>query len=378
MKKALKYRIYPIKKQKELLDTTLKLCCWLYNTALEQRKEVYRITQKSISCYEQKKELPSIKTEFPNYNNIHSQVLQDVIERVDAAFQGFFRRLKANNGKAGYPRYKSHKRYDSFTYPQSGFKLTKDKKRIELSKIGLIRIKLHRPIPENAKIKACTIKREGEQWYAVFSCDINIPTPEKKPVKTAVGIDLGVSNYAVLSNGEEIENPKYLKQSEEKLKEVQSKYSKGKSKKLKRQLVKLHRKVANQRKDFQHKLSRKLVDTYDLIAYEDLSIKQMIEDNEYNLQKHISDASWGRFIAMLVYKAEEAGKYCIAVNPRGTTQRCSSCGEVVSKTLSEREHNCQNCGFRTTRDHNASINILRSGAGLVMNQSPKPIPFKVG
>lgn len=367
--RAFKYRIYPTKKQEESLQFTLNHCRWLYNTALQQRRDVYISVRKSISYYEQKKELPLIKEEFPDYTKIHSQVLQDVIKRVDLAFQSFFRRIKTKGTKAGYPRFQGEERYDSFTYTQSGFDFTKDKKRIALSKIGFVKIKLHRQIPIDAQIKTCSIKREGNQWYVIFSCQFSNQIAEKKVITNAIGIDLGLTDFAVLSNGEEISNPKYLKQSEEKLKTIHGKYSKGKSKKVKRQLSNLHHKITNQRKDFQHKLSHNLVNTFDLIAYEDLKIKSMIEDNKYNLQKHISDASWGKFIFMLTYKAENAGKYCVAVNPKGTTQKCSCCGSIVSKTLYERSHKCPTCGFETTRDHNAALNIHKSGIGLVDNHN---------
>jgi len=363
--RAYKYRIYPTPKQKKVLQDTLFSCFKLYNTALEHRREAYRIAQKSISYNEQQNELPSIKDEFPEYNKIHSQVLQNVIKRVDLAYQNFFRRIKQKGEKSGFPRYKSFDRYDSFTYPQSGFDIIN--KKVRLSKIGSIKIKLHRQIPLNSEIKTCTIKREGNQWYVIFSCKLSNPIPEKKVITNVIGIDLGLTNFAVLSNGEEIANPKYLKQSEDKLKEIQSKYSKGKSKKIKKQLTNLHRKIARQRNHFQHKLSYRLVNTFDLIAYEDLKIKQMIEDNKYNLQKHISDASWSTFIFMLKYKAEDAGTYCIAVNPKGTTIKCSNCGTLEPKTLYERSHKCTTCEFETTRDHNAAINIHKLGINLVGN-----------
>ena len=364
--KSFKFRIYPTRKQEEVLKFTLNHCRWLYNTALQQRRDAYRSIQKSVSYYEQKKELPLIKNDFPEYRKVHSQVLQDVIKRVDFSFQGFFRRIKTG-GSFGYPRFQGQERYNSFTYCQGGFSIKNN--RIEISKIGLIKAKFHRNIPDGFKIKICTIKREDQKWYVVFVCQSPSNIIQKEVVSSAIGIDLGLKDFAVLSNGEEIANPKYLKQSETKLKELQSKYSKGKSKKIKTQLSNLHNKIANQRKDFQHKLSRKLVDTFDLIAYEDLKVKQMIEDNKYNLQKHISDASWGQFIFMLNYKAEDAGKYCISVNPKGTTQRCSNCDSVVPKTLYERFHKCSNCGFESTRDHNAALNIHKSGIGLVDNHN---------
>ena len=283
--KSYKFRIYPTPKQEKILCNILFSCFKLYNAALEHRREVYRISKKTVSWYEQNHQLLNLKDGFPEYANIHSQVLQNVLQRVDFAFKGFFRRVKISKDKCGFPRFKSFDRYDSFCFSQSGFKIAD--KRVQLSKIGFVKVKFHRNIPCNYKVKTCTIKREGEKWYVVFVCQTAELAVPKKVISKAVGVDLGLTSFAVLSNGEEIANPKYLKQSETKLKEIQSKYSKGKSKKVKRQLTNLHHKIANQRKDFQHKLSHKLVNTFDLIAYEDLKVKQMIEDNKYNLQSFV-------------------------------------------------------------------------------------------
>jgi putative transposase len=361
--RAYRYRIYPTPKQSKILNTTLFNCFRLYNTALQQRRDIYISSKKSVSYNQQQNELPELKEYYPEYTEIYSQVLQDVLHRVDYAYQSFFRRLKAKDGKAGFPRFKSLDRYDSFCFPQSGFAIVNN--RIKLSKIGLIKIKLHRQIPADCAIKTCTIKREGEHWYCILAVTTPVIQKEKVTVTNAVGIDLGLTDFAVLSTGEQIHNPKYLKQSEAKLKEIQSHYSKGKSKTVKRKLVNLHHKIANQRKDFHHKLSHNLVNTFDLIAYEDLKVKNMIENNEYNLQKYISDAAWGKFIFMLKYKAEDAGIYCIGINPRGTTQRCSRCDAIVPKTLFERTHKCTNCGFETSRDYNAALNIHKLGISLV-------------
>jgi len=363
--RAIKHRVYPTPKQIIILNDTLVHCQRLYNTALEHRREAYRIAKKNISCYEQSGELSELKKLFPQYTNIHSQVLQDVLSRVDFAFKNFFRRVKVSKDKAGFPRYKSKDRYDSFCYPQSGFEIKNN--RVQLSKIGLIKVKFHRVIPEGSKIKTCTIKREGKQWYVIFVVDTPAVVTQKKVVTNAVGIDLGLTDFAVLSNGIEIKNPKYLKKSEAKLKELQSKYSQRKGKAIRRKLTNLHKKVANQRKDFQHKLSHSLVHGFDLIAYEDLKIKNMIEDNKYNLQKHISDASWGTFIQLLTYKAANAGTTIIAVNPKGTTQKCSVCNSVVPKSLYVRSHKCTICGFESTRDYNAALNIHKLGISLVGN-----------
>lgn len=361
--KSYKFKIYPTPKQTQILSNALVNCQRLYNVALEHRITAYKNIGKSISYKEQQNELPELKEMFPQYSAIHSQVLQNVLSRVDLAFKGFFRRIRVKGEKSGFPRFKSKDRYDSFCFPQSGFFLKGN--RVELSKIGLIKVKFHRNIPANAEIKTCTVKREGESWYVIFVCDIKSITVNKKVITSAVGIDLGLTDFAVLSNGVEVKNQKYLKRSEIELKETQRKYSKGKSKKVKRKLTRLHRKVANQRKDFHHKLSHTLVNSFDLIAYEDLKVKQMIEDNKYNLQKHISDAGWSTFISMLKYKAENAGTTIIAVNPKGTTQRCSNCDTVVPKSLHVRLHNCAVCGFMANRDYNAALNIHKLGINLV-------------
>lgn len=361
MIKSYKYKLYPTRIQAQTLNKTLTLCRNLYNAALQQRIDAWRYNRKSISYYDQQKELPLLKNSFPEYALICSHTMRDPLRRVNGAFKNFFRSTKQS--KFGYPRFKGKDRYNSFTYTQGGFRVTNNN-RVELSKIGCVKIRFSRPIPKDAEIKTCAVKHENNKWYVIFSCEIP-HTVEKVVVGRVVGVDVGLTDFAVLSDGTSIANPKYLKRSEEKLKETQSKYSKGKSKALRRRLQGLHRKIANQRADFQHKLSKKLVQQYDLIAYEDLNIKQMIDGNTLNLQKHIYDAAWGKFLFMLAYKAEYAGKYAIAVNPRGTTQRCSQCNTVVKKELHERQHSCPYCGYSTTRDHNAAQNILALGRSAV-------------
>jgi len=363
--KSYKYRIYPTIKQSKMLEETLANCQRLYNVALEHKREVYRITKKNISCNEQQKELSSIRKTFPEYSKIHSQVLQNVFVRVDLAFEGFFRRIKISNKQCGFPRFKSKDSYNSFCFPQSGFAIKNNK--VEISKIGLIKTKFHRSIPVDNKIKTCTIKKEGSLWHIIFVCETPKIIKQEASSCNAIGIDLGLTDFAVLSNGEKISNPKYLKKSEIKLKKIQREYSKKRNKKNKHKLQNIHKKIANQRKDFQHKLSRKLVNSFNFIIYEDLTIKKMIENNKYNLQKHIHDASWRTFILMLKYKAENAGTYTIAINPKGTTQQCSSCNSVTTKSLNVRLHNCTYCGFVANRDYNAALNIHKLGINFFDN-----------
>jgi len=353
MKRTYKFRVYPNKTQREKLEFTLNSCRFLYNSALRHRIEAYKHGV-SVSCYQQIDEMQQAKSEIEELNLIHSQVLQDVLRRLDKAYKNFFLRIKRKQ-KAGFPRFKGKDRYDSFTYPQSGFQLENDK--ISLSKIGKIKLKYHREI--RGQIKTCIVKKELNQWYICLSCEIENNIVKNEKVENPIGIDVGLSSFLTDSNGDKIENPNFLVKSEEKLKEIQRKFSKKKSKKQKIKLQKLHRKVRNQRKDFHHKSSRKLVNEYDLICFEDLNIKNMMKEGLYN--KSINDAGWNQFLQMIEYKAEEAGIQISKVDPSYTSINCSSCGFPIYKTIHDRIHNCPNCGLILDRDHNAAINILRLG-----------------
>ncbi len=377
-KKAFKCRLYPTKQQEQLLFNTLQLCRELYNASLEERKEAYRMNKVRITYNQQAKQLPEIKELRPEYNDIHSQVLQDTLRRVEKAMQNFFRRVKQGQ-IPGYPRFKSYHRFDSFTYPQVGFSI--EEKYVNLSKIGKVKVKLHRPL--EGKIKTCTIKREVDQWYIVFSCEVAATDP--RPANNeVVGIDLGVTHFAALSNGAIIDNPRHFRRSQKRLAKISQKLAcckKGSHRraKVKKQLAKTHRKIKNQRKDFLHKESRKLVNTYDTLVFEKLQPanltrrpkpKQDEETGEYlpngaaakaGLTKSILDAGWYQFQQYCTYKAESAGRSVLFVNPNYTSQRCSGCGQIVKKDLSERWHSCE-CGTVLDRDHNAAINILRLGS----------------
>ncbi|VUT25423.1 MAG: putative transposase [Candidatus Methanolliviera sp. GoM_oil] len=361
IKRTFKYRIYPNREQKSILETWLDICRVLYNDCLTERRDAWDISQKYISYYDQCNQLREIKTFDNEIKEVHSQVIQNVLKRIDKSFKNFFRRVKRRE-KAGYPRYKGKDRYDSFTYPQSGFKL-EDKKLI-LSKIGSVNIKKHRDIPEDAKIKTCTIERELDRWYACFTVEIEIEEPNYEAITNPIGIDLGISHLITLSNGDMEDNPRYLVRSEGKLKRRQKKLSKSKKQSNNRtkrrfEVVKTHRTVRDQRTDLLHKISRSLVNTYDLIVFEDLKIRNMLKN--HHLAKSISDVSWSQLTNFVSYKAEEAGKRVEFVNPRNTSLECSNCGKIVKKPLSQRTHKCPFCGLVMDRDKNAAINILNRG-----------------
>jgi putative transposase len=362
----IKYRIYAKNGKLKKLEQTLDVCRGTYNKVLETRKNSWEKDKKSLGVYDCHNLIKTWKIE-----GVHSQVLQNVSARVDLAFQGFFRRLKESKDKAGYPRFKGKDRYDSFCFPQSGFTLNGNK--LYLSKIGEVKVIKHRELI--GKIKTCTIKREGNDWYAIFSCDSEIEPKERIETK-AVGIDVGCIDFATMSDGSTIKNPHYLRQSEDKLKRVQSKYSKLKTLpvedkkkiKTKKQLVNLHLKVKNQRKDFLHKTSRSLVNKYSVICVEKLSVKNMLKDNWKRLNKSILDSGWTNFRNMLHYKAEEAGCVVAEVKPEYTSQICSGCGIKVKKELGERTHDCPSCGLKLSRDLNAAKNILRVGMNSLGNR----------
>ncbi len=362
MRKTYKFRLLPTKKQVQKLEWTLDMCRILYNSCLLDRKNHYEQTGKGLSRIKQQEIFKSDKQTIESLKEIHSQALQDVLFRVDRAFQGFFRRLREKDGKAGYPRFKGEGRYDSITYPQQpGFQITPQG--LKLSKIGTIKIKLHRNI--DGTVKTCTIKREYNRWYACFSVEYE---PVEKPIPNrAIGIDMGIKSFAVTSNGEVIDNPKYFLKSEKKLISKQRQLSRKKKgsanrKKARQSVAKLYTKVRNQRSDFHHKVSRKLVDAYGFIAIEDLNIKGMVKN--HRLAKHISDAGWGQFLNYLIYKAEEAGCKIEKVPPQYTSIKCSVCGQPVHKTLADRIHRCPLCNVVIDRDHNAAQNIfLKSTAG---------------
>jgi putative transposase len=340
------------------LQGQLDECRWLYNELLEQRKLSYEELHLSLSKYQQLMFLPLLKTERPSLDQVHSQVLQNVVDRLDKAFQAFFQRSKEEE-TPGFPRFRGVHRYNSFCYPQSGFSLIG--KELKLSKLGHFRIKMHRPV--EGEIKTCTLRKNASgNWDVSFSCEVNVEP--LAPQQEAVGIDVGLEHFATLSNGQEIANPRFFKRGEKALAKAQRKLAlmnKGTPKRRKqgKVIAKIHERIGNQRKDFCHKESKKIIDQYQYICVEDLDIKKMVEKSRF--AKSITDASWNQFRQFLTYKAVEAGRKLGVVNPAYTTQDCYQCGYRQEKKLSERTHCCSQCGYKVTRDLNAAQNILALG-----------------
>jgi putative transposase len=336
----------------------LDQCRWLYNELLSQRKLAYEELDISLTKYQQLMFLPELKKEQIGLDQIHSQVLQNVVDRLDKSFKNFFRRCKTGE-KPGFPRFRGKHRYDSFCFPQSGFVIVGNE--LRLSKIGHIRIKMHRPI--QGEVKTCTLRRNAAgSWDVSLSCEVKIKA--LPPVEKSVGIDMGISKFAVFSDGKEIANPRFFQKEEKALAKAQRRLSKTEKKTKERRkrgkaVARIHERIRNKRKDFCHKESRKIINEYQYICVEDLDVRKMIEGS--HLAKSITDASWKQFHQFLAYKAVEAGRKLGVVNPAYTTQMCYKCKNIEMKKLSEREHRCSKCGYEATRDFNAAQNIMALG-----------------
>jgi len=367
MKKAYRFRIYPNPAQVKVLERTLETCRILYNELLAERRDTYKTTGRSPSRYAQQQSLVARKLNSLYLREVHSQVLQDVTFRLQRAFDNFFRRLREAKKKAGYPRFKGWNRYDSFKYPQYGNGVMLKDGRLVLSKIGTVRIFQHRPIPLNMTIKTCAIRRDVDKWYACFTTETTDVPKTQRQQETRVGVDLGLYSLVTLSNGEKVPPPKFLRKMEKKLKQEQRQLSRKKKRsknwcKQKTKVARVHRKVRLQRTDFNHKLSRTLINQYSMIAFEKLQIQNMVKN--HSLAKSIMDAAWGQLQAFTSYKAAGAGTIVEFVDPYGTTVNCSRCGFHVPKTLSERIHKCPNCGLVLDRDWNSALNVhIRVGWG---------------
>ena len=365
MRKTYKYRIYANREVLSKVDNWLFLCRRLYNVALEQRITIYQQNKGSISCYSQMKQLPDLKVGFPEYREVDSQVLQEVMERLDRAYQNFFRRVRNGDGKVGFPRFKGRYRYNSFTLKQTGWKL--EGKYLFIRNVGRFKLRLSRQIA--GAIKTVTICREATgKWYVCFSC-ANVPERVLEKSANSIGIDVGIKSFLVDSEGNRVDNPKYFRQSEKLLRRRQrilSRRIKGSNGRRKARVLvaKAHEKVKNQRNDFLHKVANQYIAQYGLIFIEDLNIKGMVKN--HHLSKSIADSSWSKFFELLSYKAEEAGREVIKI-PRfePSSKTCSECGAINQELkLNDRQWVCQSCGVLHDRDYNAAKNISRVGQAL--------------
>ena len=329
-----------------------------YNACLEERIGAWKLQRKSISYRDQQSELTELRQD-PAFAWMACDIMRDPLRRVDRAFKAFFARVK-RGAKPGFPRWRSRHRYDSFS-----FSLPVCRERsIKIPSVGDIRARGGRPIEGRAKL--CTMKRDGKRWTASVVCDIG-EAPSKCVVSRATGIDVGLTTLATLSDGTEIENPRWTQHHEDRIaakNRALATKKRGSCNRLKAKeaLRRAHQAASNARLNYIHHVSKWLVANYDLIAHEDLAIKNMVRNP--HLAKSIMDAAWGLLIWCTTYKAEQAGRWVVPVNPNGTSQKCSGCGAVVKKKLSERVHACA-CGLTLGRDHNAGRNILALGMSVV-------------
>ena len=376
---AYKFRIYPNKTQTKTIEDMLYLSHILYNAMLEERKIGYQLNKDyyknlKVNYNTQTIELSELKEEFPEYKNIYSQVLQNIADRLDKAYDNFFSRVrekkKGKKIKAGFPRFKSKDHYRSITYTQFGFKII-DSTHVSFSKIGKIRMFQHRKI--NGKIKQATIKKDkANRYFVTFMVEeVNNNMNCSEFPYNPVGIDVGLLKLIATTDNTPVDPPKYLRKSEKRLKKAQRSLSrKQKGSENRREarvrVARISSHIANQRNDFSQKLSRTLVNNHNFIAYEDLNIENMMKNHK--LAKSIADASWGELIKNTIYKAERAGKYCVKVNPKNTSKQCSNCGNIIEEqTLDDREYSCSNCGLTIDRDDNAAVNVLHAGFKKIFN-----------
>lgn len=380
MRISYQYRLKPTNEQAEKIDNTLDMLRCQYNDQLAQRFDWYEQNRCSVdrcslvvchipelkdkpSRFSQQATLTQLKKDRPWYKDVHSQVLQEVPKKVEIAFD---RWLKGDrNGKrSGKPRFKGQGQYKTFTYPQFKKEYFSNDK-ITLSKLGTVKVIVHRQIPPGFDIKTVSVTQKANGYYVTLSLD-DRTVPTVKPdfnANNIVGIDVGLIDFYVSSDNEGIAAPKFLRKAERKLKSAQRQVSRRKKgsnrrQKARRSLAIQHKKVTDTRKDFHFKTANNLLKKYDVVAVEKLNIKGLAKSR---LAKSVNDAGWGQFISILTVKAENAGLKVVAVNPNGTSQECSSCGNKVKKPLSQRIHNCPGCQVSLCRDLNAAINIKNRG-----------------
>ncbi len=373
--RSYRYPLRPTKTEETVLVRYLGACAALYNGALQERRDAWRKLGKSIGYNDQCASLTEIRSTDPAWRDVPSVAARSALRRLDRAMQDFFRRCKAGQ-TPGFPRFRASRRYDSFgcggVCPVRGG-------RVHLPKLGWVKFHEYRPL--RGKVLDAIVRREAGKWFVIFQVDLGEAPPKVSvasiPAERAIGLDVGLRTLVTLSTGEAIPNPRHGAEGAAVLARRQralARKRKG-SKSRQRAAVHVHRAhlhVQNQRLDTARKIAAALVQRFDLIAYEDLAISQMVHGN---LARSIHDAGWRILLHCIACKAEEAGGHAVAVDPRGTSQRCSGCGATNAKrkTLSERTHTCDNCGLVLDRDHNAALNILALGRSAARLSVTPPI-----
>ncbi|MFQ3583963.1 MAG: transposase [Cyanobacteriota bacterium] len=378
--------------QQATIDQWLELCRRQYNYRLAERFNWYEQNRCDVAAcplvchlpelkdhpdfYSQKRDLVNSKKLFPEYAEIPSHTLQDVVRRVHETFERWLDG-DCKGKRSGKPRFKGVGRYRSLGFPDPIKPKHIQGKFVQLPKLGKLKLILHRPLPEGfamtlrvvrSTIKTATITKKADGYYITLSLeDSSVPelSPDLPTVDNTIGIDMGLKSFLVDSDGDEVEIPQYYRKAEKRLKRLQRSLSRKKKgsnnhRKAIKRVAKQHIKVANQRKDFHYKTARKLLSKGKNIGYESLNIKGLAKTR---IAKSIHDAGWGTFLRILSVKAANAGLMTIVVNPNGTSQDCSNCGAKVPKALADRRHHCPECGCELDCDHNAAINIRNRAVG---------------
>ncbi|MBK1669089.1 hypothetical protein CKO28_13705 [Rhodovibrio sodomensis] len=361
-KRAYKYRIYPNAAQVAGLEAMLGAFCDLYNAGLQQRIEAWRRHRIGLRYLDQAAELKAVRAADDRLAGFSYSAEQQVLRRLNKAFESFFRRLKRGE-KPGFPRFQAKSRSHSAEFRVGDGLTLKTSGRIGCTGIpGEIKVKWHRGFPEGARTGTAVLSRSAGKWYVTFLLTLPDESPEPAD-RPAVGLDLGLSSLVATSDGDTVAAPRWARAAQQKTRRLQRRLSRCQRRskrrtKVKRDLARHHARVANRRRDLLHKLSRDLVDRHGLIAIEDLSVDRL---SRSMLARSIHDAAWTQLRRSLEYKAESAGVRVIAVDPRGTSQICSACGvpPPVPKTLAQRRHDCAACGVSLDRDVNAARNILQ-------------------
>ena len=358
-----RYRLLPTKRQHQALKAILESRRQLYNAALEERIGAFRKARVTRSYIEQSKALTEWRQSDPEARALPVALQRATLQRLEQAYKGFFRRIKSGR-RAGFPRFRGKGWFDSFGFAEfCGISL--DGSRIRFKGMpGAVRIHLHRPMPAAAPIKSCTFRQEASGWNVAFAFEL--PTTPIRGDKRTVGVDLGITTFATLSDGGIIPSLRAARREERRLRLVQRALSRTKRgsrgrRKARMSVARCHAYTARRRANHLHQASARLVRDYDVIAIEALNVKALARSA---LAKDVHDASWAKFISMLRYKAERAGARLVEVDAHDTTQDCSGCGKKVPKKLGERSHDCPHCGLSIDRDLNAARNILdRAGVG---------------
>jgi len=353
-----KFRMYPNKQVGDKLDFALDICRQTYNNLLEEMNNQVKINRGEVQH-----KIVTLKETRPELKQVYSKTLQYECYRLFSNLSAL-RELKKHGKKVGRLRFKGRDWFKTISYNQSGFWFEQKGKKgiLELSRVGIIKVKSHRQV--EGKIKQITLKKSLGKWYCMIATDF---IQKRICGDKEIGIDLGINNYIMDSNGNSIAHPKTINLYAEELKTTQQDLSRKKKgshnrRKARFRVAKVHEKIERIRNDFLHKLSNKYIKDCKLIVVENLAIKDMMQSS-YNA-KNIADASWNRFISMLCYKAESAGCKVEKINPKNTTKKCSNCGNLQKMPLWIRTYNCSSCGFVIDRDLNSAINIKNKFFGL--------------